>query len=105
MSMALALTVVAAVAVITGAALGYSLVRLAARPVINPLGSPPCDRCGNDTGKPWLWSQKGTPWHCAECDQWLTNQLFPDVNSADYDPVQHAAFLHAYAELKQRPTA
>jgi len=69
------------------------------------LGSPPCDRCGKDTGKPWLWRQKGTPWRCTECDQWLTNQLFPDMDSPDYDRTEHAAFLRAYNEMQQRPTA
>lgn len=94
--------VTAATTAIIGFIPAYIIVR---RTIVDPLGSPPCDRCGNDTGKPWLWSQKGTPWHCTECDQWLTDQLFPDMDSPDYDRAQHAAFLRAYMETKQRPAA
>jgi hypothetical protein len=100
MSLALALTLVGLGYAALFATLIYFYVR-ARRPVVNPLGSPPCDRCGNDTDKPWLWSRKGTPWHCTECDRWMDSQLFPDVSSPDYDPAQHAMFVRAYAELRR----
>jgi hypothetical protein len=107
MSLAMALTLIGLGYVAFFAVLAYLFVR-ARRPVVNPLGSPPCDRCGKNTGKPWLWAQERTPWHCAECDQWMVSQLFQDPCSPGYDQAQHSAFLRAYAELKQpgeRPAA
>lgn len=39
-------------------------------------GSVPCDRCGNDTGKPWLLRSPRTRWLCDPCDQKITDDTF-----------------------------
>lgn len=36
----------------------------------------PCDRCGNDTGKPWLLRMPRTRWICDPCDRKITEQVF-----------------------------
>lgn len=76
MSVALVLTIIAAVAIITGTTLGYFLVQLANRPVTSPLDSPPCDRCGNNTGKPWLRRNTRAWWACDPCEREVTDQMF-----------------------------
>lgn len=76
MNLTTALVIILAVSITTGAALGYFLLRLASRPVVNPLGSPLCDRCGKGTGKPWLWRNTRTQWFCNPCEQEVTDLMF-----------------------------
>ncbi|MFD5697460.1 hypothetical protein [Streptomyces lasiicapitis] len=39
------------------------------------LDSPPCDRCGGGTGKPWLWRKTRTPWLCAPCEEKIADEM------------------------------
>jgi hypothetical protein len=63
-----------------GLAIAFLLIRhLAAKPVQQPTparpDAPPCDRCGNDTGKPWLWLNTRTRWTCDRCEREVTDQM------------------------------
>lgn len=40
------------------------------------LSSPPCDCCGQDTRKPWLWRNTHTRWLCGPCEQKATDEMF-----------------------------
>ncbi|MEU6990369.1 hypothetical protein ABZ953_06860 [Streptomyces sp. NPDC046465] len=35
--------------------------------------SPDCDRCGNPTGKPFLYNMPRTPWRCEPCEDEVTD--------------------------------
>lgn len=37
---------------------------------------PACDRCGNPTGKPYLYNMPSTWWRCAPCENAVTEILF-----------------------------
>lgn len=66
-----------------GLAIAFLIIRrLAAKTVQQPAtpaparpDAPPCDRCGNDTGKPWLWRNTRTRWTCDRCEQEITDQM------------------------------
>jgi ribosomal protein L37AE/L43A len=40
--------------------------------------TPPCDRCGNPTGRPWLFRMPRTVWHCSACEQAVA-ELWLDI--------------------------
>jgi len=81
MSVAMGLTLIGLGYATLFAALAYLFVRTR-RPVVNPLGSPSCDRCGKDTEKPWLWRQIRTPWLCAACDAEVAELAFTGMQTA-----------------------
>lgn len=37
---------------------------------------PDCDRCGEPTGKPFLYNMPRTPWRCEPCEREVTDILF-----------------------------
>lgn len=77
-----------------GIAIGVALIPLGVKvmdrlmPASSPLPSPngpPCDRCDEPTGKPWLWQQPRTSWHCEACAREVTQVL-----------LSHRAFTREY---------
>jgi hypothetical protein len=79
MSYVVLFTAIAAGSAVIGFIPAYLIAR---RPVVDPLGSPPCDRCGKDTGKPWLWRQTRTPWRCTPCDAEVAELVFTGMREA-----------------------
>lgn len=61
--------------------------------------APPCDRCGNDTGKPWLWSNARTRWVCDPCEREVTDQMFDTFQKLNE---QQDALLRLRAGLPSR---
>ncbi|RCH70422.1 hypothetical protein DT019_02750 [Streptomyces sp. SDr-06] len=41
---------------------------------------PKCDRCGDPTGKPFLYDTPKTPWCCDPCEQKVTAILLGDAH-------------------------
>lgn len=107
MSLTAALTVIAAMVVTAGAALGYLLVQIADRPIVATPPTSRCSRCDKQTPtselRPWTELQMRC---CPICDHQLTDLLFPDPTAPGYDPDMHRGYVTAYQDARQaRPTA
>lgn len=52
-----------------------------------PVGvSPPCDRCGQPTGRPYLTRTPRTAWHCPPCEAEVTAILLPTSSPSKEHP-------------------